>query len=75
MGISSDYHITGNSQAFFGKKRMFYAHLTHFKVIGDIILSCKLAHALAVLCRLYILIRNKVVRHKSNLVLVEYSLL
>ena len=53
---------------------MLNAHLSHFKIVGDLIPSCELSHAFAVLCRLDVLIRYKVIRNKSDFILVKDTL-
>ena len=73
MGIRTDDHVTRHRQTLLRKQCMLDAHLTHFKIIGDLILFRKLADTLAVFRRLDILIGYKVIRHQRNLVLVKHA--
>ena len=52
---------------------MFDSHLAHFKIVGDLVALCKLPHTLTVLRRLNVLVRHKMIRHKRDLILVEYT--
>ena len=50
---------------------MFDSHLSHIKIIGDLISARKLTDAFAMLCGFDVLIWYKVIHDKCNLVLVE----
>ena len=74
MGIRSDDHITGYCQSFFRKQGMLNSHFSNFKIIGNFITPCKLSDTFAVFRRFDILIGNKVIRNKCDLVLIKNSL-
>ena len=74
MGIRTDDHITCNRQSFLGQQSVFDTHLSHFKVIGNLISACKLSHAFAMLSGLDVLVGYKMVRHECDLILVKHSL-
>ena len=73
MGICADDHITCHGQPFFRQKGMFNPHLSHFKIICDLIFACKLPHALTMFSRFDIFIGDKVIRHQRDLILVEHT--
>ena len=73
MRIGSYNHIACNCKTFFRKKGMLYSHLSYLKIIGYLILFCKLSHALTMLRRLDILIRDKMIRHKRYLILIKHT--
>ena len=74
MGIRTDDHISGYGKSFLRKQGMLDSHLSHFKVIGDLIASCELADTFAVLRRLNILIGNKMIRYQCDLILIKHPL-
>lgn len=72
MRISTDDHIAGNSQAFFRQKCVLNSHLANIKIICDFMLTCKFAYAFAMLCGLDILVWNKMIHDKRDLILIKY---
>ena len=50
---------------------MLDSHLAHLEIIGDLIPICKFSHTFAVLRRFDILIRDKMIRHQRDLILVK----
>ena len=75
MRVCTDDYISGNSQSFFRKERMLDTHLSYIKIISDVMLARKLSYTFAVLCRLNIFIRNKVIHNKCDLVFVKHFIL
>ena len=72
MRISTDDHIAGNSQTFFRQKCVLNSHLANIKIICDFMLTCKFAYAFAMLCGLDILVWNKMIHDKRDLILIKY---
>ena len=52
---------------------MFDAHPAHFKVVGDVVFPGEVPHMLAQSSGFDVFGGRKVIRHQSNLVLVEYG--
>ena len=73
MGICTDDHVSGYSKAFFRKQRMLDSHLTHFKIIGNLVAACKFTHTFAVLRRFDIFVRHKMIRYKGDFVFMEHT--
>ncbi len=71
MGIRADHRIACDNESFFRQQGVLDAHLSHIIEIHDAVLVCKFAHQLALLRRLDVFIRCKVVHHKGDLVLIE----
>ncbi len=74
MRICAYNGVARYSEAFLGDEAMLYTHLPHLKVIRDVIFLRELAHHLALLRSLYILIRRKMVGNDSDLILIVYRL-
>ena len=53
---------------------MLNSHVSHIEIIGYLMAAGKLPAALAVLSRLYILVRDKMVHNQGNLILIKYGL-
>ena len=54
---------------------MLDAHLSHIKIVGDLMLTGKIPAALAVLRGLDVLIGDKMIHDQRDLILVEHTLL
>ena len=74
MGIRTDDCVTCYNQTFFRKECMLDSHLSYVKIVGDIMTTGKLSDTFAVFRRFNILIGNKVIRNKCDLVLIKNSL-
>ena len=72
MRISSDHHISGHYQTLFRQQRMLDSHLSHIKKVGNLMFGGKFSDTFALLGRLNILIRNKMIHHQSNLILIKH---
>ena len=53
---------------------MLYTHFSNFKVVGYLISYSKFTNTFAVFCRFNVLVRHEVIRYKSNLILVKYTI-
>ena len=71
MGIRADNHVPGHGEPFLRQQGMLDAHLSHLEIVGDIVLPGEFPDALAVLRGLDVLVGHEMIRHQSNLVLVE----
>ena len=75
VGICADDDISCHRQSFFRKQCMLNSHLSDIKIIGNLMATCKLADTFAVLRRLDILIRNKVIHYQCDLILIKYRII
>ncbi len=73
MGIRSDNYVSGNGKPLFRQKRMFDPHFSYVKIIGDFMPCGKFSDTFTVLGRFNVLIRNKMIQHKCNLILIKYA--
>ena len=71
MRVGADDQLTGTHQALFGQEGVFNSHVTHVVIIGDGEALGKGAALLTLLCRLDILIGDKVVHHERDLILIK----
>ena len=74
MGIRSDHSIPRHYQAFLRKQGMFDSHLSHIKVIGNIVPAGKFTAAFTVLSRFNILVRDKVIHNQSYFLIIKNGL-
>ena len=63
MRIGADNDLTGGNKAAVGQKRVLDTHASYFKIIGDLMLACKVAQTFAHHGRFDILARRKMVRY------------
>ena len=73
MGVRTDDDISRHRQTLLRQKRVFDPHLTHIKIIADPVLCGKFAHTFTVLRRFDVLIRDKVIHDKRDLILMKYA--
>ena len=74
MGIRADDHVSRHGQPFLRQQGVLDAHLSHLKIVRDLVPTGELPDAFAMLRGLDVFIRHKMIRHKSYLVLVEHAL-
>ncbi len=72
MRISTYDKVSRNRKPFLRKQGVLYAHLSYIEIIRKLMLRREVPAALAVLGRLYILIRYEMIHDKSDLILIEY---
>ena len=75
VGVRSDDAVPGHCQAFFREQGVLDSHLSHVKIIGDLLAAGKFPHTLAVLRRLDIFVGDKMIHHQGNLILIKDLLL
>ena len=71
MGIRPDDDLTGSNQAFVRQQGVLNAHATHFKIVGNIMLSCKIPHLFAQGSGFNILAGRKMIRHQRDFIFVK----
>ena len=74
MRICSDNHIACYCQTFFREKCMLDTHFSDIKIISDIMFTGKFSYTLAVLCRLDIFVRDKVIHDQCHFIFIKYRI-
>ena len=75
MGVCADHDISCCDKSLLRQECMLDPHLSNIIVVADLMPDGKLPDTLAVLCRLYILVRDKVIHDKRNFILVKYTVI
>ena len=75
VGVSTDAGISCHDQAFLRKECMLDSHLSHIKIVHDIICLGEISHLLHVLRTLDILIRREMIHDQCDLRIVKYCFL
>ena len=75
VGIRADHGIAGNDESFFGEQRVLDAHLTYVVEVGDVLRTAEITAHHALLRRLDVLVRSKVIHDHGHFFLIEYVLL
>ena len=71
MGIRTDDDLTRSHQSFVRQQRMFNAHASHFKIVGDIMFPGKITHLFTQGRGLNVFAGRKMIRYQRDFIFIK----